>query len=243
MSNHWHGVVTDPSARLPEFLERFHRLFARAQNASLGRWENLWSSDKPSVVRLVNDEDILDKMAYTVANPTAAGLVRSPDEWPGVISLRIGEHSIVQMPDGFFNPGGSLPREIELVMSRPPIYPELGVTDLARHLVQAVSRRVCQAREVIAARGQTFLGAKRVLQEAFDASPIAPERKRNPRPRIAAKDIPERARALLSLLAFVRRYRDAWYAWRAGRRDVLFPVGTYALRVHARVACVPACPM
>ncbi len=33
LSNHWHGVVTDPLARLPEFLERFHRLFARAQNA------------------------------------------------------------------------------------------------------------------------------------------------------------------------------------------------------------------
>ena len=76
MSNHWHGVVTDPFARLPEFLERFHRLFARAQNASLGRWENLWSSDKTSVVALVSDEDVLDKMAYTVANPTAAGLVR-----------------------------------------------------------------------------------------------------------------------------------------------------------------------
>jgi putative transposase len=60
MSNHWHGVVTDPHARLPEFLERFHRLFARAQNASLGRWENLWSSDKPSVVRLVSDQDILE---------------------------------------------------------------------------------------------------------------------------------------------------------------------------------------
>jgi len=25
LSNHWHGVVTDPLARLPEFLERFHR--------------------------------------------------------------------------------------------------------------------------------------------------------------------------------------------------------------------------
>lgn len=68
MSNHWHGVVTDPLARLPEFLERFHRLLARAQNAALGRWENFWSSDKPSIVRLVSDQDILDKMAYVIAN-------------------------------------------------------------------------------------------------------------------------------------------------------------------------------
>ena len=63
MSNHWHGVVTDPEGRLPEFLERFHRLVAKAQNASLGHWENLWSSDKTSAVLLVSDEDVLEKMA------------------------------------------------------------------------------------------------------------------------------------------------------------------------------------
>lgn len=74
MSNHWHGVVTDPFARLPEFLEHFHRLLAKAQNASLGRWENLWSSDKTSVVLLVSDQDVLEKMAYTMANLLKAAL-------------------------------------------------------------------------------------------------------------------------------------------------------------------------
>ena len=90
MSNHWHGVMTDPEGRLPEFLETFHKLLAKAQNASLGRWENLWSSDKTSVVLLASESDVLDKMAYTLANPTVAGLVKSPDEWPGVISHRFG---------------------------------------------------------------------------------------------------------------------------------------------------------
>ena len=83
MSNHWHAVVSDPFACLPEFLERVHRLTARALNASLGRWENFWSSDKPSVVRLVTEQAVLDEMAYVLANPTAAGLVNSPREWPG----------------------------------------------------------------------------------------------------------------------------------------------------------------
>jgi REP element-mobilizing transposase RayT len=36
MSNHWHGVVTDPEARLPEFLQILHRLIAAATNALLG---------------------------------------------------------------------------------------------------------------------------------------------------------------------------------------------------------------
>ncbi len=51
MSNRWRGVVSDPEGRLPD-LERFHRLVARAQNASLGRWEDFWFSDKASVVSL-----------------------------------------------------------------------------------------------------------------------------------------------------------------------------------------------
>jgi hypothetical protein len=67
MSNHWHAVVSDPEARLPEFLERAHRLIAKCQNAALGRWENLWSSEKTSVVYLASEQDVLDKMAYVIA--------------------------------------------------------------------------------------------------------------------------------------------------------------------------------
>lgn len=50
---------------------------------------------------LNSDEDVLEKMAYTIANPTAAGLVRSPREWPGVVSLRLAERFSVDRPDVF----------------------------------------------------------------------------------------------------------------------------------------------
>jgi putative transposase len=242
MSNHWHGVVTDPFARLPQFLEHFHRLLAKAQNASLGRWENLWSSDKPSVVLLVSDEDVLAKMAYTIANPTAAGLVRSPREWPGVITTRIGERTTVDMPDVFFDPGGSLPESIQLEMKRPPIYTHLDTPTLARHLASAIERCVREAREGLARQGRKFLGAKAVLQQAFDAMPQSTEPRRNPNPRIAAAHTPERVQAIRNLVAFLRAYRVAWHAWRNGKREQTCPAGTYALRVYARVACAPACP-
>jgi hypothetical protein len=243
MSNHWHGVLTDPSARLPEFLERFHRLFARAQNASLGRWENLWSSDKPSIVRLVDDADILEKMAYTIANPTAAGLVHSPHAWPGIVTHHLGESSTVTMPDTFFDPQGPLPHRLRLELTRPPIYPDLSLSELGRKLERAIERHVRDAHERLQNRGKSFLGAKAVLRQAFRATPTTSELRRNPHPRIAARRTPERVHALRQLVAFVKRYRDAWHAWRAGRRDVIFPAGTYALRIYARVACAPACPI
>jgi REP element-mobilizing transposase RayT len=243
MSNHWHGVVTDPFARLPEFLERFHRLFARAQNSTLGRWENLWSSDKPSVIALGSNEDVLDKMAYTAANPTAAGLVRSPREWPGVISLRLAERLVIDKPDiSFFDAEGHLPDQVTLDIVRPPIYQHLDDANLAKHLAHAIERHVRVARQTLTAQGRKFIGAKAVLQQPFDATPQSTEPRRNPSPRIAAKHTPERVGAIQDMLDFVRRYRTAWHAWRSGARDTLFPPGTYALRIYARVACAPACP-
>ncbi len=52
MSNHWHGIVTDPEARLPEFLQIMHRLVAAAINALVGRVENLWAAETPSIIQL-----------------------------------------------------------------------------------------------------------------------------------------------------------------------------------------------
>ena len=242
MSNHWHGVVTDPLGRLPEFLERFHRLFARAQNASLGRWENLWSSDKPSAVALVSDEDVLEKMAYTIANPTAAGLVRTPREWPGVISLRTDECTTIDRPDFFFAAEGDMPHQVTLRIARPPIYPQLDDTAIARHVALAVERHVRDARRLLREAGRNFIGANAVRQQPFDAAPKTTEPRRSPNPRIAAKHTPERVQAIRHLLDFIQRYRVAWHTWRSGTRDTLFPAGTYALRIHARVACAPACP-
>jgi len=243
MSNHWHGVVSDPQARLPEFLERFHRLLARAQNVFLGRCENLWSSEKTSVVLLASDEDVLEKMAYTIANPTAAGLVRSPSEWPGVISLRIGEQSSVEMPELFFNPEGPLPACVTLTLTRPAIYPDVDLDDLSRLLANAVQRHVEQAREALAKRGLKFLGAKAVLQQSFEEVPKAPEQRGTTNPRIAAAHSPLRTQMFERMLTFWRTYRAAWQAWRSGKRDQVFPAGTYALRVHAGVCCALPCPM
>jgi hypothetical protein len=41
MSNHYHAVIYDRAGRYPEFIEHFHKLLARSQNALRGRWENL----------------------------------------------------------------------------------------------------------------------------------------------------------------------------------------------------------
>jgi putative transposase len=242
MSNHWHGVLTDPQARLPEFLEIFHKLVAKAQNASLGRWENLWSSHKTSVVLLVSDNDVLEKMAYALANPTVAGLVKSPSHWPGVISNHFGEQREIEMPDHFFDPGGDLPEVLTLRFVRPRIFGGLSDAQLQAHLNAEVAKLVRRAREDMAIRGSSFVGRNAVLRQSFSARPKTPAPRRNPSPRIAAKSTPARVNAIRRMLEFVREYRAAWTEWRNGNRDTVFPIGTYALRIYARVACAPAVP-
>jgi putative transposase len=49
MSNHHHTVIFDRFGRYPEFIEHFHKLVARSQNALRGRWENFWAPGQASV--------------------------------------------------------------------------------------------------------------------------------------------------------------------------------------------------
>ena len=46
-----------------------------------------------------------------------------------------------------------------------------------------------------------------------------------------------RIEALSRLVEFLRAYREAWAAFKAGARDVLFPAGTYLLRVVHGARC------
>jgi putative transposase len=75
MSNHHHTVIFDRWGRYPEFVEHFHKMLARSQNALRGRWENFWSSEQVCVVHLVEREDVMNKLVYTATNPVKDHLV------------------------------------------------------------------------------------------------------------------------------------------------------------------------
>ena len=242
LSNHYHAVVSDPCGRLPEFLELLHKLIAKALNTALGRWENFWSSEPTSAVRLLTSRDVLDKMAYTVANPVVAGLVKSPSEWPGVRAARWGARDVVEMPGIFFDEEGDLPHEVELCYQRPGIRPEMNDDQLSQSLQELAARRVRDARQAMRERGQQFLGVDGVLQQSQTARPKTNEPRRKLSPRIACSSTPRRVRALRQLQAFLEEYRVARLRWSGGRRQVCFPAGTYGLRVHHGVRCQPAVP-
>jgi REP element-mobilizing transposase RayT len=242
LSNHYHLIVTDPDARLPEFHRYLDGLVARATNCALGRWESFWDPDSYSAVRLETAADILDKMVYVLANPVAAGLVRLASEWPGVWSspeMLGGNETEVKRPREFFRENGPMPATVRLRPSRPP-----GFED-DTSFVETLRSRLCETEERAAAElesaGRAPLGARRVRAQRPDARPAPGEPRRELSPRVACRNKWGRIEALLRLKEFGKAYREALEQWQAGVRGVLFPPGTWLMRVQHVAACAAVC--
>jgi REP element-mobilizing transposase RayT len=234
MSNHHHLVVTDPRGELPIFLRELHRLTAKAMNACQGQWENLWSAEPCSAVRLADDDDVIDKIAYVAVNPVAAGLVEEPEQWPGLSMWTEGVVNLGQ-PAAYFRAGGDCPERVSLRVTAPSVR-KPGWT---RRVQSAVAVKVAEAHRKIRAAGRAFVGRAAVLAQSFVERAKSFEPKRVAAPTVAAKN-PKARRALLAIQkAFRVAYRQALDAWKAGARESVFPFGTWWMRVHHGAPTAP----
>jgi len=232
LSNHLHAVVSDPEGRLPEFLSYFHRCIAKAVNCSLGRWENLWAPEQTSVVRLVDAEDVVHKLVYVLCNPVSARLVASSAKWPGLWGFRRSDGGVVARPGVFFRKDGPMPVKASLRFVIPPALGHLAPGDYEKLVEQAIAAEEERIRQRVRAEHARFFGARRVMQHKVTDTPLSVEPRRRLRPRVAAHNKWRRVEALGRLESFLEAYRNALVRWRAGVRRVLFPPGTYALRLH-----------
>jgi len=234
LSNHFHLVLTDPDARLPAFHQFLDALVARAINASLGRWESFWAPNSYSAVALALPDDVIDKSAYTLANPVAAGLVRSGRLWPGLWSApeRVGGGAFeLRRPKHFFDTNGVLPEKARLELTPPP---GLTAKEFRERLTAVLAEREAEAVEK---HGGKFLGALRVMAQRPTDRPRPGEPRRGLRPRVASRDKWKRIEVLGRLKEFLSRYRAALAERCAGNLAALFPTGTYLLRVAHGVPC------
>ena len=233
MSNHHHIVLTDVRGLLPDFLREFHRLTAKAMNASQGQWENLWAAEPCNVIRLVTDEDIEDKIAYVVANPIAAGLVKQPEQWPGVLAWGQRRQQVERPHSYFREEGGACPEALTLSFEPPRSITgrPIGLREWKERVAKAIGMKVAEAHRNVYAAGKDFLGRAGVLAVSFIQRAQGYEARFRVVPTFAAK-----ARSVREELGrvesyFRKRYRAALGQWREGTRDVLFPVGTWWMTI------------
>lgn len=240
MSNHHHTGIFDPAGRYPEFLEYFHKLFAKCQNALRGRWENFWSSEQTSVVRLESDDDVVDKLAYAATNPVKDHLVERAVDWPGVSSFRANcsdEAKVIRRPKHFFRDDGPMPDHVHLRFHRPRGFAHLSVQEwagLLRQRVRAVESRAAAERR---ATGRRCLGALGVSAQRWQARPTPGEPRRTVNPRVAAKNVWRRVEALRRNRRFLNAYRAARALLAAGYSYAFFPEGTYWLARFMPAVC------
>ena len=89
MTNHLEAVATDThsppgQSQVPRFFGYAHSLIAKAMNHRYGRGENFWAPGSYRNLEIHDEPALLDRLVYALANPAAADLVETLDDWPGL---------------------------------------------------------------------------------------------------------------------------------------------------------------
>lgn len=249
-SNHYHAVLTDSHGNICDFIRDLHSLVARAVNAHQGCWENLWASDKTSLVELDGPQDAMRKLTYVLTNVVKAGLVDTGTKWPGLRStasdvlLRGGRE--FERPKRFFrgHDKSPLPKAARIVVTVPPQLRGDDPREFVARLQRAVRSEEERLRGQAKAEGRTFLGTRRVRAQRHTSRPKtrAPRRGRNPT--IAACDKHRRIGRLAELSKFRHAYQNARQAWLAETPGPPFPRGTLLLAGYpgVRIEASPGTP-
>jgi putative transposase len=238
MSTHEHVVLTDVQGVLPRFLQELHRALALGVKV-LRKWEGtVWDDEKTSVVELLTETAIVQKLAYVMANPVAAGLVRKARDWPGVRTLPedLGAHTwTTPRPDFYFDP-------------RNPDWPPVATLELAMPPLQRATQAqlhsaIADELERAEQEARTALRAKRVRPlKPAQLKRLSPYKRArgweplgalNPTFAVGRGQRSAFFAAVAVLRAFRQAYRSALGLWRAGVRTICFPAGTWLMeQVH-----------
>lgn len=240
MSNHHHTVIYDRYGLYPLFIEHFHKLMARSQNALRKRRENFWASTQCSVVRLVDREAVIDKLVYCLANPVQDMLVEKVHQWPGAnsyVAMRNDRPLRATRPKHFFREEGGMPASVELRLSLPAILGERSA--VVRELTERVRlvETTCKAARLTS--GRRIPGRAKVLEAHWTDTAISVEPRSELSPSIACRDRELRIHALRELAAFRADYLDARIRMLRGEQAP-FPLGTYWLRQFTGVPIAAA---
>lgn len=237
MSTHVHLVVTDVRGELPAFLHAFHRTVACCVKALIQWNDVVWDKSPTSAVRLATTAAVAEKIAYVVANPVSAGLVRHAHEWPGakVAVSEIGQGTIrAHRPEVYLNPKNPIwPLEVSLPITLPPGVDPAQGESFRRQVADEVERIEEAAHAATQEEGRSFLGAEGALAVSPTTRATTPEPivDRNPSFAVGRNQGDAWHRAAAAVRAFRTSYRAALERWRSGARDAVFPAGTWWMRV------------
>ena len=209
-------VVSDPWARLPKFMRLLNRNVAKAINALQIESEILFVGKY--IADVVEEEtEVIEAMVETFLSPIEGMHAQSHGEWTLCSSPNgIGRKVKVKRPDEYFREGGSMPDEIELVLTPPPRCAKWGLKKLRRELTVRLDPKRTSGR----------------MSEVDDETL---------RRKLARKLA--RCKAYRQFCAAYRRALELWRRLMKANSDdvdvatVIFPKGTYWMKHFCCVQC------
>lgn len=241
MSNHYHLVVRDERGVLPAFVHQLNSTTGHAFNVKRARRENFWSSRHTKPTHLVELEDIVRKVVYTLVNPVKAGLVERAHLWPGLTSYAWldGRTLHAKRPYYYFDREGEVPERVSFTLAVPPEFDgdAAAWAELIQRRVAEEEARITAARR---ARGRGFRGCKAVLSDPIHRRGTEEEELRERQPLVAARRRRVMKAAKAALKRFYESYAAAVATLREGARSALFPAGTYMLAHRYNVSVAPS---
>ena len=99
MTNHLHFIVYTPEPNLGVGMHRIHLVYVRNFNARIDRVGRLFQ-ERYGSSRLWTLEAVAAKVDYVEQNPVAAGLCRSPRDWPWGSACGLGREWVARPTTG-----------------------------------------------------------------------------------------------------------------------------------------------
>ena len=225
------------------FTQAFFEHTSKCLKKLRGIEENVWSAEKCDYTEIVTPEGAREAMAYTLVNPTAAGLVRFSKQWPGVRSTPrdlFGHSREIEPPPFYFK--NAKPKKLRF--TPPPMLRNLEPVDQTIKTLRArIKKLEGDAANALKAEGRSFLGLDRLAKTDWRSSPTTKRRDRkDPKHRsqlFKTLNGPKREKAEKEMDAWLDIYDEIRKAFRAGNRDVFWPAGTWHMRVHRGCPTIP----
>lgn len=242
MSNHYHMIITDPHQRLGNFLATFHSLVAKCLNELLDREGFFWEPGPCKKARLIEAVDVQKALAYISLNPVRAGLVATPDLWPGASSAiedLDGRLLTASIPSWYFDRARHPPIETA-TLSVPALLQDTGDSgEILVELSELVQFLVGLCWRGMLARGERFLGTRAVLEQSRTMRVEEKPGRGKHALVFICQNRERRVEEIQALRRFRHEYRLAFEDYRKGKTDVRFPHGTFKMRRDAGVQCEP----
>ena len=143
----------------------------------------------------------------------------------------------VKRPGIFFDPKGNMPGEITFSLKKPDCFKDTSNKDFKRILNERIRQREREIQKEFLLKGKTFLGKEKILAQSPFATPKTAEKKKEINPRLICKDKWNRIMILSFLKVFFEKYKEAIKKFKEGDKNVVFPYGTYKMRVFFGFKC------